>query len=165
MPDRVALPVQRGFHVMAKPTGAICNLDCDYCYFLAKEMLYPGSRFRMARETLELYVRQLLEAQPGPEATFAWQGGEPTLMGLPFFEEVVALQRRHRRPGQRVVNTLQTNATRLDDAWGAFLHEHGFLVGVSIDGPRELHDAYRVDKAGRGSFGAVMRGVEALRRH
>lgn len=165
MPDRGALPVQRGFHVMAKPTGAICNLDCDYCYFLAKEMLYPGSRFRMARETLARYVRQLIETQPGPEATFAWQGGEPTLMGLPFFEEVVALQRRHRRPGQRVVNALQTNATRLDDAWGAFLDEHGFLVGVSIDGPRELHDAYRVDKAGRGSFDAVMRGVEALRRH
>ncbi len=165
MPDPIPLPVQAGFHVMAKPTGAICNLDCDYCYFLSKEMLYPGSRFRMARETLERYVRQLIEAQPGPEVTFAWQGGEPTLMGLPFFEEVVALQRRHRRPGQRVVNTLQTNATRLDDAWGAFLHGHGFLVGVSIDGPRELHDAYRVDKAGRGSFDAVMRGVEVLTRH
>ncbi len=165
MTDRVALPVEPGFHVMAKPTGAICNLDCDYCYFLSKEMLYPGSRFRMAHETLERYVRQLIGAQPGPEATFAWQGGEPTLMGLPFFEEVVALQRRHRRPGQRIVNTLQTNATRLDDAWGAFLHEHGFLVGVSIDGPRELHDAYRVDKGGRGSFGDVMRGVDVLSRH
>jgi len=165
MPDRVALPVQPGFHVMAKPTGAICNLDCDYCYFLSKEMLYPGSRFRMARETLERYVRQLIETQPGPEVAFAWQGGEPTLMGLPFFEEVVALQRLHRRPGQRIVNTLQTNATRLDDDWGAFLRRHGFLVGVSIDGPREAHDAYRVDKAGRGSFDAVMRGVEVLKRH
>ena len=129
MPEPVPLAVQPGFHVMAKPTGAICNLDCEYRYFLSVEMLYPGSRFRMARETLERYVCQLIEAQSGPEVTFAWQGGEPTLMGLPFSEEVVALQRWHRRSGQRVVNTLQANGTRLNDDWGVFLREYVFLVG------------------------------------
>ena len=155
----------RPFHLMAKPTGAICNLDCDYCYFLKKEELYPGSSFRMSDDVLERFVDQMLEAQPGPEVTFAWQGGEPTLMGLPFFERAVALAEARRRPHQRVVHTLQTNATRLDDAWGAFLARHGFLVGVSLDGPRDLHDRYRKDKGGGGSFDAVMRGVAVLQRH
>jgi len=150
---------------MAKPGGAICNLDCEYCYFLAKEMLYPGSRFAMAHETLESYVKQYIEAQRVPEVTFAWQGGEPTRLGVDFFERAVALQRKYAKPGMRIVNTIQTNATLLDDAWGAFLAEQDFLVGVSIDGPRALHDAYRVDKAGRGTFDHVMRGVDLLKRH
>ena len=155
----------RPFHLMAKPTGAACNLACDYCYFLRKEDLYPGSSFRMGDAVLERFVDQTLEAQPGPEVTFAWQGGEPTLMGLGFFERAVALAESRRRPHQRVQHTLQTNATRLDDAWGAFLARHAFLVGISLDGPRELHDRYRRDKGGKGSFDAVMRGVAVLRRH
>lgn len=155
----------RPFHLMAKPTGAICNLACAYCYFLAKEDLFPGSRFRMSDETLERYVSQYLASQPAGEVTFAWQGGEPTLMGLEFFERAVALQRAHARPDQRVHNTIQTNATKLDDAWCRFFLEHDVLVGVSLDGPRDLHDAYRVDKAGAGSFERVMAGVERLRRH
>lgn len=156
---------RRPFHLMAKPTGAICNLACDYCYFLKKEDLYPGSSFRMPDAVLERYVGEMLAAQPGPEVTFAWQGGEPTLMGLPFFERAVELAEARRAPHQRVLHTLQTNATRLDDAWAAFLARHGFLVGVSLDGPRDLHDRFRRDKGGAGSFDAVMRGVRALQRH
>lgn len=153
------------FHVMTKPRGAICNLDCAYCYFLRKEDLYTGSRFRMDDELLEDYVRQYISAQLVPEVTFAWQGGEPTLMGVEFFRKAVALQRRHARPGMTIHNTIQTNATRLTDEWGAFLKENNFLVGVSLDGPREIHDTFRVDKGGNPTFDRVMRGIELLRRH
>jgi uncharacterized protein len=153
------------FHVLAKPTGAICNLDCTYCFFLSKEMLYPGSRFHMADETLETYLRQLLEAHAAPEVTVAWQGGEPMLMGLDFFKRSIDHVEQHRKPGQRVAYTIQTNGTKVDDAWAAFFKEHGVLVGLSIDGPRALHDAYRVDRGGKGSFDQVMRGREILVRH
>jgi uncharacterized protein len=156
-------PARRGFHLLVKPTGAVCNLDCAYCFYLSKELLYPGSRFRMADELLETYIRALIEAQPGPDVVVAWQGGEPTLMGLDFFRRSIDYQRRYRRPGMRIVNTLQTNGTLLDEEWCAFFREHGFLVGISIDGPRDLHDAYRLDKGGRPTFDAVMRGLRALR--
>ncbi len=99
------------FHLLAKPTGALCNLACDYCFFLSKELLYPGSRFRMADDLLELYIRQLLEAHRAPEVTIAWQGGEPTLMGLDFFQRSVEYAERYRQPGQRISYTLQTNGT------------------------------------------------------
>jgi len=151
------------FHLLAKPTGAVCNLDCSYCFFLSKEMLYPGSRFRMADELLEAYVRQLIEAHARvAEVTIAWQGGEPTLMGLEFFRRSVELAERYLRPGQRAVYTIQTNGTLLDEDWAAFFREHAFLVGLSIDGPRELHDAYRVNKGGKGSFEQVMGGLAQL---
>jgi uncharacterized protein len=153
------------FHLMTKPRGAICNLDCAYCYFLSKELLYPGSRFRMAYDLLESYIQQYIEAQRVPEVTFAWQGGEPTLMGLPFFELAVELQQKYRRPGMRVHNALQTNATQLDDDWCRFFRQHDFLIGVSVDGPRELHDVYRVDKGGKPTFDRVMAGIELLKRH
>jgi uncharacterized protein len=154
------------FHLMAKPTGAVCNLDCEYCFFLSKEMLYPGSRFRMAEDLQETYIRQVLEAHRGAgEVVVAWQGGEPTMMGLDFFRRSMELERRYAAPGQRVLNSLQTNGTLLDDEWGEFLHEHGFLVGISIDGPREMHDAYRVDKGGKPTFERVMRGLDVLRKH
>lgn len=154
------------FHVMAKPTGAVCNLDCEYCFFLSKELLYPGSRFRMAEDLQEAYVRQLLEAHArAPEVVVTWQGGEPTLMGLDFFRRSIELERRYARPGQRILNALQTNGTLLDDDWGRFLKEHDFLVGISIDGPRELHDAYRVDKGGRPTFDRVIRGLDVLQLH
>jgi uncharacterized protein len=127
-------------------------------------MLYPGSRFRMADELLEAYVRQLIEAHAHvPEVTVAWQGGEPTLMGLDFFRRSVEIAERYLRPGQRAVYTIQTNGTLLDEEWAAFFREHGFLVGLSIDGPRALHDAYRVNKGGKGSFDQVMHGLEHLR--
>jgi len=156
----------RQFHLLAKPTGAVCNLDCTYCFFLSKELLYPGSRFRMADDLLEAYLRQLIEAQAGaPEVVVAWQGGEPTMMGLEFFRRSVELAGRYRQSGQQITYTIQTNGTLLDDGWAAFFKQHGFLVGLSIDGPRELHDAYRVDKGGKGSFDRVMRGLAALQRH
>jgi uncharacterized protein len=162
----VPLSMPRAFQVMAKPTGAICNLDCDYCFFLSKEELYPGSGFRMPDDVLEAYVSQLLAAHRGvDEVVVAFQGGEPTLMGIDFFRRVIELERRYAVPGQQVLNTLQTNATLIDDAWAAFLREHGFLVGVSIDGPRAMHDAYRVDKGGKPTYDRVIAGLDALTRH
>lgn len=159
------LTAARPFHLLAKPAGALCNLGCEYCFYLEKTHLYPGARnFRMSPEVLEAYVRDYIAAQPVPQVNFAWQGGEPTLMGVDFFREVVALQKRYAN-GRRIENALQTNGTLLDDEWGRFLAEHRFLVGVSIDGPRELHDAYRVDKGGRPTFDQVMRGLEVLKRH
>jgi uncharacterized protein len=158
----MAIEAPPAFHLLAKPTGAVCNLDCSYCFFLSKEMLYPGSRFRMADELLEAYIAQLIEAHETPEVTIAWQGGEPTLMGLDFFRRSVELAERHLRTGQRAVYTIQTNGTLLDAEWSAFFREHGFLVGISIDGPREIHDAYRVNKGGKGSFDQVMAGLAHL---
>jgi uncharacterized protein len=153
------------FHLLAKPTGAVCNLDCKYCFFLSKEMLYPGSRFRMADELLETYLRQLLEAHQTPEVTVAWQGGEPTLMGLDFFQRSIELADKYKRPGQKVQNTIQTNGTKIDDEWATFFKEHNFLVGLSMDGPQPLHDAYRVNKGGSGTFEQVLRGWEFLQKH
>jgi uncharacterized protein len=153
------------FHLLAKPTGAVCNLDCSYCFFLSKEMLYPGSRFRMADELLETYLRELIEAHARvPEVTIAWQGGEPTLMGVEFFRRSLELAEGFLQPGQRAAYTIQTNATLLDEEWADFFAENGFLLGVSIDGPRELHDAYRVDKGGKGSFDKVADGLGFLQR-
>lgn len=153
------------FHVMLKPRGAICNLDCKYCYFLAKEMMYPGSRFRMADDLLETYTKQYIEAQRVPEVTFAWQGGEPTLMGLDFFKRAVELQQRYCKPGMRIHNAFQTNGVLLDDDWCRFFHQHNFLIGLSVDGPKEIHDAYRVDKGGRPTFDRVMAGLALLKKH
>jgi len=155
----------RPFHLMAKPTGAICNLDCDYCFFLSKEQLYPGSPFRMPDDVLQSYLAGLLEAHRGmDEVVVAFQGGEPTMMGLEFFRRVVELEHQLTEPGQVVINTLQTNATLLDDEWAAFLRENAFLVGVSIDGPASMHNAYRHDKGGKPSFDRVVRGIGHLAR-
>lgn len=153
------------FHVMTKPRGAICNLDCQYCYFLSKERLFPDSSFRMSESLLEEYTRQYIEAQSVDHVTFAWQGGEPTLMGLEFFAQAVSYQEKYRKPGMTIENTLQTNGVALDDSWGAFLAEHNFLVGISIDGPRALHDHFRVDKGGAPTFDRVLRGLNCLKRH
>ena len=161
--DQVVTPA--AFHIMTKPRGAICNLDCKYCYFLAKEMMYPGSRFRMADELLENYTRQYIAAQQVPEVTFAWQGGEPTLMGLEFFQRAVALQQKYARPGMRIHNAFQTNGVLLNDEWCAFFKQHDFLIGLSIDGPKAIHDAYRVDKGGNPTFDKVMAGLALLKKH
>jgi uncharacterized protein len=154
-----------GFHVMLKPRGAICNLDCQYCYFLSKERLYPGSTFRMSETLLETYTRQYLEAQQVPEVTFSWQGGEPTLMGLPFYRQAVFYQHKYRQPGVRILNTFQTNGIALDDKWCAFFAANDFLIGISLDGPQAMHDAYRVDKGGGPTFERVMRAITLLKRH
>jgi uncharacterized protein len=151
-------------HVLAKPTGAICNLGCSYCYFLDKEALYEGAS-RMSDEMLETYITSLIAQHRTPQVTVAWQGGEPTMMGLDFYRRAMALEERHRRPGMSFLNTMQTNGTLLTDEWCEFLAEHHFLVGISIDGPRRLHDSFRVNKAGKGTFDQVMRGLRLLQRH
>jgi uncharacterized protein len=163
-----ALPT--AFHIMTKPIGPICNLDCRYCFCLEKEAMYDqeGRRERpswqMPDDLLESYIRQYIEQQDVPEISFAWQGGEPTLLRVRFFRRVVELQARY-AGGKRIVNALQTNGTLLDDEWGEFLAAHQFLVGLSVDGPNDLHDVYRVDKQGLPTFDAVMRGLEVLKRH
>jgi len=161
----VAATAPTGFHLMAKPSGSTCNIDCKYCFFLSKEALYPGGSHRMSEATLEAYITQLLEAHRAPWVTIAWQGGEPTLMGLPFFERAVELAERLKRPGQRLQHTIQTNGIAIDDDWCTFFAARQFLVGLSVDGPRELHDAYRVTRAGKGTFDLVMNGWRSLRRH
>ena len=153
------------FHVMTKPRGSICNLGCRYCYYLKKENLYPSSSFRMDEKTLDLYIRQYIEAQQVPEVTFAWQGGEPTLMGLEFYQQAIALQKKYCRPGMQIHNTMQTNGTTLNDDWCQFFKQNNFLIGLSLDGPRELHDAYRVDKGSQPTFERVMNGLNLLKTH
>ena len=153
------------FHLLAKPTGAICNLDCAYCFFLDKEVFYPGSKFRMSDDVLEQYIRQLIESHQTDNVNIAWQGGEPTLMGLDFYRRTMDLVEKYRRPGMTFLHTMQTNGTLLDDEWAAFFKEHGFLIGISIDGPAELHDIYRVDKGGKPTFDRVMRGLRLLQKH
>jgi uncharacterized protein len=153
------------FHIMTKPRGAICNLDCEYCYFLSKERLYPNSNFRMSETLLEEYIRQYIEAQAGPEITFAWQGGEPTLMGIDFFRQAVAYQQKYCKAGMRISNALQTNGVTLNDEWCVFFKQADFLIGISLDGPRELHDIYRVDKGGKPTFDRVMGGLRLLQVH
>jgi len=153
------------FHLLTKPIGSRCNLDCTYCFYLEKARLYPQvGDFRMSPELLERYVQDYIAAQPGPVVSFAWQGGEPTLLGVDFFRRVLELQQRH-AGGKQIENALQTNGVLLDDEWGAFLAEHRFLVGLSLDGPRELHDAYRVGKGGAPTFDRVMAGLATLKRH
>ena len=153
------------FSVLAKPSGAACNLDCTYCFFLSKELLYDHDSQRMSEEGLETYLTNLFASSPDGTVEVAWQGGEPTLRGLAFFKRAVALAEQLRRPGQQIHHAIQTNGTLLDDDWGQFLAEHHFLVGLSMDGPAHLHDTYRVNKAGRGSHAQVVRGWEILRRH
>ncbi len=150
---------------MTKPRGAVCNLDCTYCYYLAKERLYPDSDHRMADTLLAEYTRQFIEAQTAREITFTWQGGEPTLMGLDFFRQAISYQQQYRKPGTRIQNALQTNGVLLDDEWCAFFQAHDFLIGISLDGPRALHDHYRVDKGGQPTFDRVLRGVRLLQQH
>jgi serine-type anaerobic sulfatase-maturating enzyme len=171
MSERAATPTGTrtagppAFHLLAKPTGATCNLDCAYCFFLSKEMLYPGARFRMADEMLEEYVRQLIEAHRAPRVTIAWQGGEPTLMGVDFFRRATEYVERFRPQGMAVEYTIQTNGTLIDDELAAFFAEQGYLVGISIDGPPAMHDSYRVDRGGAPTFERVRHGLERLRAH
>jgi uncharacterized protein len=152
------------FHVMAKPTGAKCNLECDYCFFLKKDRLYPDSDFRMSDETMEAYIRQTIDGHRVPQVTIAWQGGEPTLMGLDFFKRAVELEKKHARPGQRIENSFQTNGVLIDEEWCRFFHDNNFLVGLSLDGPRPLHDSYRHDKGGKSVFDKVVRAARLMQK-
>jgi uncharacterized protein len=150
------------FHVLVKPTGAVCNLDCKYCFFLSKEMLYPGSRFRMADELLEEYIKQMIESQQVNEVHMAWQGGEPTMMGIDFFKRTIELEKKYQRPGTTITHTIQTNGILINEAWCNFFKENNFLVGLSIDGTKELHDYYRVDKRGNGTFDKVIKAARLM---
>ncbi len=158
----------RPFHVMTKPIGPICNLDCKYCFYLEKEKmlqadaLAPRTTWQMSDDVLEAYIKQYIASQPTPEVTFAWQGGEPTLLGVRFFKRVRELQQRY-ADARPIQNAIQTNGTLLDDEWCEFLAKERFLVGISIDGPARFHDSYRVDKQQKPTFDAVMHGLELLK--
>ncbi len=153
------------FHVMTKPIGPMCNLRCEYCFYLEKKgMFSSGHNFRMDDATLETYVRQYIESQPGDEVDFTWQGGEPTLLGVSFFEKAVALQQKYAN-GKRIANSMQTNGTLLNDEWATFLRKHDFLMGISIDGPPNFHDTYRAKRCGGPSSDQVLRGIEVLQQH
>lgn len=153
------------FSLLIKPASADCNLRCSYCFYLEKSSLYPdSSRHRMSEEVLERTIASYMETDQ-PNYTFGWQGGEPTLMGLDFFKQVIELQKKHGKEGSRVSNGLQTNGTLLDDEWAEFLSRYNFLIGVSLDGPREIHDEHRTTIDGRGSYEDVMSGIETLERH
>lgn len=150
-------------HVMIKATGPVCNLGCDYCYYQSKtELLDTDSRWRIPDELLEDFIRQYIEQQNARQVVFSWQGGEPSLLGLDFFRNVVRLQKKYAPPHVRIENDLQTNGTLLDQEWCEFLRDNHFLVGLSIDGPRELHDAYRKYTGGGGSFDRVMESARLL---
>ena len=164
-PQALGASVPRRFHVMAKPAGSTCNLDCTYCFYLSKETLPNGpGTGEMSDETLERFIKQYIEGVTGETVVFSWQGGEPMLRGLEFFRTVVALQKKHAKRGQVIENDLQTNGTLLDEEWAAFLKENRFLVGLSIDGPRELHDRFRVNKGGRPTFDKVYAAAQLLRK-
>ena len=153
-------------HVMAKPSSSICNLDCSYCFYLEKEKLYPdqNQNWRMNDETLARYIQQHIDAQAGLEVQFAWQGGEPTLMGVGFFRQVVALCAQY-GSSKRISHTFQTNGILLNDEWCEFFKQHDFLVGVSIDGPQDLHDAYRITRSKKATHIKVMEGIQYLKKH
>ncbi|MBL8993257.1 MAG: anaerobic sulfatase maturase [Spirochaetia bacterium] len=154
------------FHVMTKPSGAICNLDCKYCFYLEKEKLYPGTTdFFMKPDTQEAYIRQYIESQDVPEIHFAWQGGEPTLLGIPFFERTVELQKKYCPPGKKIFNAFQTNGTLVDDAWCEFFKKKDFLIGLSMDGPKAVHNRYRVTKGGGDTWDKVMNALSLLKKH
>jgi uncharacterized protein len=156
----------RMFHAMAKPVSSTCNLDCTYCYYLSKENL-PGGPVtgRMSDDMLELFVQQYIAGVTGPEVIFSWQGGEPTLLGLEFFRKVVELEKKYAKPGQKIQNDLQTNGTLIDDEWCEFLKANRFLVGLSIDGPRELHDYFRISKGGRPTFDKVFATAKLFQKY
>lgn len=156
----------REFQIFVKPIGAICNLDCRYCYYLKKQHLYPKAEsFRMADDLLEEYIVQHIEACPTPLIHFSWHGGEPAILGLDYLRKIVALERKHQPPGRRIINGIQTNGTLLDEEWCCFLATEGFYVGLSLDGPREFHDRYRVTKGKKPTHKQVMRAFKLLRQH
>ncbi|MFK0570401.1 anaerobic sulfatase maturase, partial [Endozoicomonas sp.] len=154
------------FHVMSKPGGSACNLDCQYCFYLHKEDLLEQKREeRMSFERLEHYIRDYIESQDGEQIVFSWQGGEPTLLGLDYYKKAVEFQKKYQPAGVTIENDLQTNGIMLNDQWCEFLSKNNFLVGLSIDGPREMHDKYRVSKNGKPTFDLVMKAVDRMKRH
>ena len=156
----------REFQVFAKPAGASCNLQCQYCYYLEKLPHHPPiESLRMPDDILELYIIRHIEASPGPAITFSWHGGEPTLLGLEYFKRIVALQRKHRSHNQRIFNGMQTNGILLNEEWCRFLAAEHFGVGLSLDGPAELHDLYRFNRGGESTHRQTLHAFENLKRY
>ena len=161
--DGAGMP--QGIHVLVKPIGPVCNLNCEYCFYLEKQALFPVSEsYRMPDKVLSAFVAKYVASQPASVVEFVWQGGEPTLLGLDFFRRVVELQKPFAK-GWKITNALQTNGTLLTDEWCRFLKRNNFMAGISLDGPKEIHDRYRKDRRGRGTFERVMRGLRLLQRH
>ncbi len=159
------MKISDAFHLMAKPTGAICNLDCTYCFYLEKEKLYVKNKdWKMPEEVLESYIKQYIEAQKAPTITFSWQGGEPTLLGIDFFKQAMKLQKKYSN-GKKIENTFQTNGILLNNEWCEFFVENNFLIGLSIDGPEKIHNKYRLYKGGQLSFDKVMNGLRFLQKN
>ena len=157
--------VPQGLHVVAKPIGPACNLDCEYCFYLEKQALFPaGEQYRMTDRVLSAFIAGYISSQPTPVVEFVWQGGEPTLLGIDFFKRVVELQKPFAK-AKTITNSLQTNGTLISDEWCRFLKRHHFMVGISLDGPRAIHDRYRKDRKGRGTFEQVMCGLRLLQKH
>lgn len=155
----------QGLHVVAKPIGPACNLDCEYCFYLEKQALFaPGEQYRMPEDVLSAFIAGYIASQPTPVVEFVWQGGEPTLLGIDFFKRVIEMQKPFAK-GRTITNSLQTNGTLLTDEWCRFLKKHSFMVGISLDGPKEIHDRYRKDRKGRGTCGQAMRGLKLLQQH
>ena len=150
------------FKLMIKPAGSLCNLDCHYCYYLDKAEIYHGRQPKMSEETLELMTRQYIEANDVPEVTFNWHGGEPLVMGLDFYRKAMELQQKY-SGDKKIHNTLQTNGTLITREWAEFFKQHNFLIGISIDGPADIHDKFRKDKGGQPTFDKVMSGLTILR--
>ncbi|HSQ99743.1 MAG TPA: anaerobic sulfatase maturase [Sphingomicrobium sp.] len=158
-------PPSQGMHVLAKPIGPVCDIKCDYCFYLEKRGLFGSDEeYRMPDAVLAKYIEQYVAAQPTPVVEFVWHGGEPTLLGVDFFRRVVELQ-KPLRAKKEIRNSLQTNALHLDDEWCEFFKANGFFIGVSLDGPKEIHDRYRKDRHGQGTFDRVMQGVRLLQKH
>ncbi len=160
--DAVRITGPAAFNIMLKPAGSLCNLDCAYCYYLDKAGIYGGREPRMSEEMLETVIREYIAANDVPEVTFNWHGGEPLVLGLPFYRKAIELEKKH-AGGKTVFNTLQTNGTLLTEEWADFLRDNRFLVGISIDGPRDIHDKYRKDKGGAPTFDKVLKGLSLLR--
>jgi uncharacterized protein len=155
----------QGIHVVAKPIGPVCNLNCEYCFYLEKQGLFPaGEQYRMSDKVLSAFITNYITSQPTPVVEFVWQGGEPTLLGIDFFNRVVDLQKPFLKR-KTITNSLQTNGTLLTDKWCRFLKKHNFMVGISLDGPKDIHDRYRRERKGNGTFGQVMRGLRLLQEH
>ena len=162
---RTATPFARPMYIMAKPAGAACNLACKYCYYLEKQYLYKDSPQQlMSSGLLEKFISEYMQSVTTPEVLFTWHGGETLIRHLDFYETVMRLEKKYAR-GRQVANCIQTNGTLLTNNWCQFFHNNGWLVGVSIDGPREYHDAYRKTRGGAGSFDRVMHGIELLNKH
>ena len=158
-------PFARPLYVMLKPAGALCNLACDYCYYLEKSKLYQDNpKHVMSDELLEKFIEEYINSQTSPNVLFTWHGGETLMRPLSFYQKAVELQRKYAR-GRQIDNCLQTNGTLLTDEWCRFLHDNQWLVGISIDGPQEFHDEYRKNKQGRPSFVKVMQGINLLKKH